>query len=57
MTVWGGYPAPIRIHDMEGIMEQLTREEMIRRILEIAAQLPAEDVAAAVSKVKTSPVG
>ena len=57
MTVWGGYPAPIQIHDMDGIMEQLTREEMIRRILEIAAQLPAEDVAAAVSKVKTSPVG
>ena len=57
MTVWGGYPAPIQIHDMEGVMEQLTREERIRGILEIAAQLPAEDVAAAVSKVKTSPVG
>ena len=38
-------------------MEQLTREKIIRRILEIAAQLPVEDVAAAVSKVKTSPVG
>lgn len=57
MTVWGGYSAPIQIHDMEGIMEQITREEMIRRILEIAAQLPAEDVAVAISKVKASPVG
>lgn len=38
-------------------MEQLTRDEKIRRILEIAAQLPAEEVAAAVSKVKTGPVG
>ena len=57
MTVWGGYPAPIQIHDMEVIMEQLTREEMIRRILEIAAQLPAEDVAEVIREAKTSPVG
>ena len=38
-------------------MEQLTRDEKIRRILEIAAQLTAEEVAAAISKVKASPVG
>lgn len=57
MTVWGGYPAPIQIHDMEGIMEQLTREEIIRRIKEIAAQLPAEDVAEVIREAKTSPVG
>ena len=42
---------------MEGIMEQLTREEIIRRIKEIAAQLPAEDVAEVIREAKTSPVG
>ena len=38
-------------------MEQLTRDELISRILEVAAQLTAEEIAAAIREVKESPVG